>query len=111
MRVSAHRRAGGRRLGGLGGEGADVVDLVPALIFGELVLPGRHGGAGDAVGDPVEELGVGVAGGHVDAQVGRGRAQGGGGRAVAAAGVAVADGAIGVVDLFAGGERGGGGRE
>src|SRR5262249_12368702 len=77
---------------------------------GELVLPGGHGGAGDAVGDPVEELGIGVAGGHVDAQVGRGRAQGGGGPTVAAGGVALGDGRICGREPPCGGEPSGGGR-
>jgi hypothetical protein len=59
--------------GGRVGEGAQVVDQVPAIGDAELVLEGRHGRPRHAVGEPVEELAVRVPGGHVHPEVRRWR--------------------------------------
>jgi hypothetical protein len=67
------RPAAAPSAGGRVGEGAQVVDQVPAIGDAELVLEGRHGRTGHAVGEPVEELAVRVPGGHVHPEVRRWR--------------------------------------
>ena len=50
-----------RLAAGLWSERADEVDDVPDVVARERLAPGRHARAGNAIGDPLEELCVGVA--------------------------------------------------
>src|SRR6266704_2235482 len=94
--------------GFFGGEGADVVDQVPALIFVEGTGEARHGFS--AFADLPEKLAVGFVADVGGTEVGGRVGQVGGFRAVAFAALAVTRGAFFCIDAFAGGDglRGGG---
>src|SRR5688572_1170146 len=72
------------------GKAANVVNHIPPLLLAELVAKAGHRRAVDAVGDPIEELPIGVASRHVDPKISRPWPQGSPSRTITATGISVA---------------------